>query len=137
MNGSMPARLVALYVLGLGGVLWALVVKGANPRLIPLACVLTVVAAIIHKQAPSLAQSLSEAPAELERIVQKALAKDREQRYQNARDLQIDLQALKQETELSARLARSVRVPGQRGQGRPEPAEAGRAGARPDGGGGV
>jgi eukaryotic-like serine/threonine-protein kinase len=66
-----------------------------------------VVAAIIHKEAPPLASHLSEVPAELERIVQKALAKDREQRYQDARDLQIDLQAIKQESELSARLMRS------------------------------
>ena len=66
-----------------------------------------VVAAIIHKEAPPLAEHLSEVPAELERIVQKALAKDREQRYQNVRDLQIDLQSLRQESELSARLPRS------------------------------
>lgn len=49
MNGSMPARLVALYVLGLGAALWALVVNGAHPRLIPLACVLTVVMVIVHR----------------------------------------------------------------------------------------
>ncbi len=49
MNGSMPARMVALYVLGLGAALWALVVNGANPRLIPVACVLTVVAALVHR----------------------------------------------------------------------------------------
>ncbi len=66
-----------------------------------------VVAAIIHKAPPPLAEQLSNVPPELERIVQKALAKDKEQRYQNARDLQIDLEALKQESELSARLTRS------------------------------
>ncbi|HEY9232015.1 MAG TPA: protein kinase, partial [Blastocatellia bacterium] len=65
-----------------------------------------VVAAIIHQQAPPLAAQLADVPAELERIVQKALAKDKEQRYQDARDLQVDLQALKQEGEFSARLKR-------------------------------
>jgi eukaryotic-like serine/threonine-protein kinase len=66
-----------------------------------------VVAAILHQDVPPLDQQLSDVPAELERIVQKALAKDKEQRYQNARDLQIDLQSLKQESEMRARLARS------------------------------
>ena len=66
-----------------------------------------VVAAIMHKEAPPLGEHLADVPAELERIVEKALAKDKERRYQNARDLQIDLQSLKQESEMRARLARS------------------------------
>jgi serine/threonine protein kinase len=66
-----------------------------------------VIAAIIHKETPSLSEYLPEAPAELERILRKALAKDCRDRYQTACDLQIDLQTLKQESELSARLARS------------------------------
>ncbi|MEN3334354.1 MAG: eukaryotic-like serine/threonine-protein kinase [Blastocatellia bacterium] len=66
-----------------------------------------IVAAIIHKQAPPLAEHLSGVPAELERIVQKALAKEKERRYQSAHDLQADLQAVKQESELTARRARS------------------------------
>ena len=69
-----------------------------------------VVAAIIHKQAPPLATYLPEVPSELDRIVQKALAKDREQRYQNARDLQIDLQTLKENSDLNVWLARSGSV---------------------------
>ncbi len=68
-----------------------------------------VIAAIIHKEAPPLAEYVSEVPAELERILQKALAKDREQRYQNVRDLQIDLQSVK-ESELSAHLTPSAPV---------------------------
>ncbi|HEY7544975.1 MAG TPA: LpqB family beta-propeller domain-containing protein, partial [Blastocatellia bacterium] len=68
-----------------------------------------VIAAIIHKEALPLAEYLSEVPAELERIVQKALAKDREHRYQNARDLQIDLQSIK-ESELGGRLIPSARA---------------------------
>jgi Tol biopolymer transport system component len=63
-----------------------------------------VVAAILHQEPPPLADYLSDVPPGLERIIQKALAKDRELRYQNARDLQADLQALVRESELSARL---------------------------------
>ncbi|MBI1763816.1 MAG: serine/threonine-protein kinase [Acidobacteria bacterium] len=66
-----------------------------------------VIAAIIHKETPHLSTYLPDAPPELERILRKSLAKDCRDRYQTARDLQIDLQALKQESELSARLARS------------------------------
>src|SRR5262249_57196102 len=44
-----------------------------------------------------------EAPAELERIVSKALRKDREERYQTINDLLVDLKGLKQELEFEAR----------------------------------
>ena len=66
-----------------------------------------VIAAIIHKEPPPLSTYLPNAPSELERILRKTLAKNCRDRYQTARDLQIDLQGLKQESELSARLARS------------------------------
>ena len=58
-----------------------------------------VIATIIHKPIPSLAERLPDVPAELERIVQKALAKDKEQRYRDARDLQVDLQNLQKHLE--------------------------------------
>ena len=41
--------------------------------------------------------SIPDAPAELQRIVGKALRKDREQRYQVMKDLLLDLQALRDE----------------------------------------
>jgi serine/threonine protein kinase len=47
------------------------------------------------------------APHELERIVAKALRKDRDERYQTMRDLLIDLKALRDELDHEARLARS------------------------------
>src|SRR5262245_49637417 len=66
-------------------------------------------AAIINKEPEPLARFAREpslSGAELDRIVSKALAKDRQSRYQTARDLQIDLQSLKQELDLSALLGR-------------------------------
>jgi tetratricopeptide (TPR) repeat protein/tRNA A-37 threonylcarbamoyl transferase component Bud32 len=56
-----------------------------------------VVAGIIRQEAPPLAEHLPEVPAELERIVQKTLAKDAQHRYQTARDLQVDLENLQRQ----------------------------------------
>ena len=65
--------------------------------------------AILTREPPPLARYLREVPAELERIVCKALRKDREERYQTAKDLLIDLRRLKQQLEVeierSAQLA--------------------------------
>jgi serine/threonine protein kinase len=68
------------------------------------------VAEILHTDAPPLSRYTREAPAELERIVSKALAKDRDQRYQNAKDLLIDLRNLKLELEVEAKLRRVDRA---------------------------
>ncbi|MBL8192125.1 MAG: serine/threonine-protein kinase [Acidobacteria bacterium] len=65
-----------------------------------------IIAAIIHKEPEPLSDFAPDTPEELERIVRKALAKDARDRYQTARDLQLDLQTLKQDSELSAQLAR-------------------------------
>lgn len=62
---------------------------------------------------------LTGVPAELERIVRKALAKDREQRYQTAKDLLIDLKNLKLELEVEARLKRAAQ-PEAKPAGNPE-----------------
>jgi len=59
----------------------------------------------ILKTEPAPLKSLApDAPAELQRIVSKALRKDREQRYQHVKDLLIDLKDLKQELEFEAKL---------------------------------
>lgn len=63
-------------------------------------------AAILKTDPPSLSQVAPEAPAELVRIVNKALRKDREERFQVVKDLLLDLKALKEELEFQARLNR-------------------------------
>jgi len=53
-----------------------------------------------------LARYAPEAPIQLERIVKKALAKDREERYQTAEDLLIDLKGLRHELTVEAEVER-------------------------------
>jgi serine/threonine-protein kinase len=65
-------------------------------------------AAILKTDAPPLSTVAPDAPAELERIVAKALRKDREERYQTAKDLLIDLKDVKQELEFQHKLGRAV-----------------------------
>jgi len=66
-----------------------------------------IAASILGDDAPApLARYSRDVPAELERIVTKALCKEREERYQTAKDLLIDLKNLKQELEFEAKLQR-------------------------------
>jgi eukaryotic-like serine/threonine-protein kinase len=51
---------------------------------------------------------LENVPAELQRIVRKALTKDKEMRYQSARDLLIDLKNLRRDLDIQGELERSV-----------------------------
>src|SRR5438874_887751 len=68
-----------------------------------------ILAAILSdKEPPPLARYRHEAPAELERIVEKALAKERDERYQSAKDLLIDLRHLKKRLEFDSELARTT-----------------------------
>ncbi len=67
-----------------------------------------VLAMILHREPPSLLLYQSQLPAELERIVEKALAKERDARYQTAKDLSVDLKRLKQRLEVDAELERSI-----------------------------
>jgi eukaryotic-like serine/threonine-protein kinase len=62
---------------------------------------------ILTRDPPPLARYSREVPAELERIVAKALRKNRDERYQTIKDLLLDLKALKQELEFTSKLERS------------------------------
>ncbi|MBS1811690.1 MAG: protein kinase [Acidobacteria bacterium] len=66
-----------------------------------------VIAAILRNEPLPLARFSPDVPEELDRIVGKALVKDREMRYQSVKDLALDLKQLSQELEFRARLARS------------------------------
>jgi eukaryotic-like serine/threonine-protein kinase len=67
-----------------------------------------VLSMILHREPPSLLLYQSSLPAELERIVEKALAKERDERYQTAKDFSVDLKRLKQRLEVEAELERSI-----------------------------
>ena len=63
---------------------------------------------LVYEPAAPLAELNPAAPAELQRIVRKCLAKERDQRYQTARDLMVDLKNLRRELDLPDELQRSV-----------------------------
>jgi len=65
-------------------------------------------AILSDKEPVPLARYAPEAPAELERIVVKALAKDRDERYQSTKDLLIDLRQLKKRLDIDAEVARTM-----------------------------
>jgi tetratricopeptide (TPR) repeat protein len=67
-----------------------------------------VLSLILQKDPLPLTHSLPEVPGELERIVRKALRKDKEERYQTAKDLLIDLRSLRKQLELEAEMERSA-----------------------------
>jgi serine/threonine protein kinase/Tol biopolymer transport system component len=67
-----------------------------------------VIVSILEKEPLPLARYAAETPAELQRIVMKALRKDREERYQVIKEFLIDLRDLKQELETQNRLERSL-----------------------------
>ena len=71
-----------------------------------------VLASILMAAPPPLTEYWPQAPEELERIVMKALAKDREDRYKAAGDLLIDLRLLKQRLEVESEMARIGRPVG-------------------------
>ena len=65
-------------------------------------------ALVLQKEPAPLKHSINEVPAELERIVAKALTKDRDERYQTAKDLLVDLRNFKRKLELDAEIDRTV-----------------------------
>jgi serine/threonine protein kinase/Tol biopolymer transport system component len=67
-----------------------------------------IIVSILEREPGPLARQAKEVPAELERIVTKALAKDAEERYQTIKDMAIDLKRLKKRLEAAAELERSI-----------------------------
>src|SRR6266481_5339557 len=63
---------------------------------------------ILQKEPAPLIRYANEVPDELERIATKALTKDREERYQTAKDMLIDLRHLKRKLEVDAEIDRTV-----------------------------
>ena len=72
--------------------------------------------AILTLEPAPLARFSKDTPAELERIVSKALHKNPDERYQTAKDLLIDLRHLRDELEFQHRLERSVPPHSQAGE---------------------
>ena len=70
-----------------------------------------VIISIAEREPAPLSKHVREVPARLEQIVKKALAKDREQRYQTAEDLLTDLKGVKQELEIGAEVERFKATP--------------------------
>ncbi|HSE36987.1 MAG TPA: hypothetical protein VLG74_06760, partial [Blastocatellia bacterium] len=67
---------------------------------------------ILEREPKPLGLFAQNMPGELERIVEKALRKDRDERYQMAGQLAVDLKALKQEIDVEARLQRTGELDG-------------------------
>jgi serine/threonine protein kinase len=61
----------------------------------------------LEKEPPSLASCAPGVPAELQRVVSKALRKNREDRYQTIKDMWIDLKSLREELAFEAKRERS------------------------------
>jgi serine/threonine protein kinase/tetratricopeptide (TPR) repeat protein len=60
---------------------------------------------IIHYQPEAIARFNYDLPAELERIIRKCLEKDRDRRYQSARDLLVDLRNLERDSDSGVAMA--------------------------------
>lgn len=62
------------------------------------------IGAILHKEPLPVRQLMPEAPAEIERIINKLLRKNREERYQTVKDVLIDLKDVRKELEFQDKL---------------------------------
>jgi serine/threonine-protein kinase len=63
-----------------------------------------VIGSILNKEPVPLSRQTPEVPHEIERIINKALRRDREERYQTAKDLLVDLKDVKQDLEFQNKL---------------------------------
>ena len=105
-------------IFSLGVVLYEMIAgrvpfEGATPT--------DVIISILQQQPAPLTRYVPEAPRELEQVVAKALCKDREDRYQTARELLLDLKRVKQRLEFESvsGLVRDAAAPVTRSKGEP------------------
>jgi tRNA A-37 threonylcarbamoyl transferase component Bud32 len=94
------------------GVLLYEILIGKTPFTGPTA--LDALAAMLEREPAPLTDSVRGIPAELERIVTKALRKDRGRRYQTMRDLLVDLESLQQQLDLESAGRAHFRRPGKK-----------------------
>jgi serine/threonine protein kinase len=87
--------------------------------------------AILHKAPTAPVRINPDLPNELERIINKALEKDRKLRFQSAAELRVDLQRLKRDSDSGRSAAVSTAVPDSGVQIAPVPAKATPAGNTP------
>jgi len=66
------------------------------------------IASILNKEPVPLSRQAPEVPHEIERIINKTLRKDREERYQAAKEILIDLKDVKQDLEFQNKLERTT-----------------------------
>jgi len=66
------------------------------------------IVSILEREPVPLGRQVPEVPEELERIVTKALTKDREERYQTVKDMAVDLRLLRRRLEVEAEVERSA-----------------------------
>lgn len=81
-------------------------------------------ASILKSEPPPIIENAPDTPVEMQRIVNKCLRKDKEERYQTIKDVMVDLKVLKQELLLGEKPARH-----------PAPLESGGRASRSSGGG--
>jgi serine/threonine protein kinase/Flp pilus assembly protein TadD len=67
-----------------------------------------VIVAILEKEPPPLVHYVPAVPAELQRIISKALCKDRDERYQTMNDLLVDLKSFRKAIEDGARIETAI-----------------------------
>jgi serine/threonine protein kinase/TolB-like protein len=96
-------------IFSLGSVLYELV---TGRQAFPGATSSDVIAEILKSEPAPPLEFAPDLPYEVERIISKALRKEREKRYQSIRDLLIDLQDFKKESEFHAKLQGAARPEG-------------------------
>ncbi len=69
---------------------------------------LDVIGSILNKETVPIQRLIPEVPQEIGRIISKTLRKDREERYQTAKDLLIDLKDVRQDLEIQNKMGRTA-----------------------------